>query len=93
MVIAGKDRGKTGKITRAFPREGYVVVEGVHIVKKHRRRTANTRAGQIVEKPMRIHASNVQITDPKTGKPSRIRITREKGVRSRVAVRSGSSLS
>lgn len=92
MVIAGKDRGKTGKITHAFPNDGYVVVEGVNIVKKHRSRTANTRAGQIVEKPMKIHVSNVQITDPQTGKPSRIRITREKGIRGRVAVKSKTAL-
>ena len=91
-VIAGKDKGKTGKISLVLPGEGKVVVDGVNIVKRHRRRTAQGRAGQIVEKPLPIHASNVQIVDPKTGKPSRIRISREKGERARVAVKSGTTL-
>lgn len=93
VVIAGKDRGKTGKIVLALPRESKIVIEGVNVVKRHRRRTANARAGQIVEKAMPLHVSNVQLADPASGKPTRIRITRDKDVRSRVAVKSGQSLS
>ena len=93
MVIAGKARGQTGTILRALPREGLVVVEGIHIVKKHRRANQQSRSGQILDKAMPIHASNVQILDPKTGKPTRIRITRAKGgARVRVAVKSGAAI-
>lgn len=92
MVIAGKDRGKTGKVIRAIPREERVVVEGVNVVKRHRRPTARTRTGQIVDKAMPIHVSNVQATDPQTGKPSRIRIKRDSGTRIRISAKSGAAL-
>lgn len=90
-VIAGKDRGKTGKVVLALPREDKVVVEGINILKKHRRATGRTRAGQIVEKAMPIHISNVQIVDG-SGKGTRIRIKREKGTRTRVAATTGATL-
>jgi len=93
MVIAGKDRGKTATITRTLPHEGFVVLDGINIVKRHRRATAQSRKGQIVEIPMPIHASNVMIVDPKSSKPTRIRITRDaKGNRQRIAVKSGQEL-
>jgi large subunit ribosomal protein L24 len=57
-VIAGKDKGKSGVILRALPKENKVVVEGVAIYKKHMR-GGNGKAGQIVEKPRAIDASNV----------------------------------
>lgn len=90
-MIAGKDRGKTGKVVLALPREDKVVVEGINILKKHRRATGRTRAGQIVEKAMPIHISNVQIVDG-SGKGTRIRIKREKGARTRVAATTGATL-
>jgi len=93
MVIAGKSRGQSGTVSRAFPRENLVLLDGINMVKRHRRANAQSRKGQIVEKPMPIHASNVQIIDPKTGKPSRIKITRgTDGIRTRVAVKSGEVL-
>ncbi len=91
-VIAGKDRGATGTIVRAFPKKNRVVIDGVNVVKKNRRATAKNRKGQIVEKPMPIHASNVMLADPKGGKPTRIRIVRKEGVRQRVASRSGEEI-
>lgn len=90
-VIAGKDRGKTGKVVRAFPKEGKVLVEGVNVVKKHRRSTGRTRSGQIVDKALPIHASNVQMLDA-AGKVTRIRVKREKGSRTRVAATTGATL-
>ena len=93
IVIAGKDRGTTGTILRAMPKENKVLVEGVNVMKRHQRPTAKTRQGQIIERPVAIHASNVAIADPKTGKPSRIKISRGKGdARERVAVKSGETL-
>ena len=89
IVISGKNRGATGTITRAFPKDNHVVIDGINLVKKHRRATAQNRKGQIIEKPMPMHASNVMLSDPKSGKPTRIRIERKDGVRERVAVKSG----
>lgn len=92
-VIAGKNRGTVATVVRALPLENKVVLEGVNTVKKHRRATARSRSGQIVDKAMPIHASNVMLIDPKSGKETRVRIVRDaKGVRSRVAVKSGSNL-
>ena len=93
MVISGKDRGTTGTIVRAMPKEDKVVIEGVNIVKKHQRRTKASNKGQILERSMPIHVSNVQILDPKSGKPTRIRISREGGGYSRVAQKSGARFS
>lgn len=93
MVIAGKAKGTTSTIVRVLPAENKVVLDNVNMAKKHRRRTATNKTGQIVEKAMPIHASNVMLVDPKGGKPTRIKITRGKdGVRERVAVKSGSSI-
>lgn len=93
IVIAGKSKGKTGTIVRAYPARDLVLIDGVSVVKRHRKPSASNRSGQIVEKPMPIHASNVQLVDPKTGKPTRIRITRGKeGQRARVAVKSGQEI-
>ena len=93
MVIAGKNRGETGTILRAMPAENKVLIEGVNIMKRHRKPTAQARTGQIVEIPVPIHVSNVMIADPKSGKPTRIKIARTKdGARERVAVKSGQTL-
>ena len=93
IVIAGKTRGQTGTIARVLPKENRVVLEGVNLVKRHRRATRAGGKGQIVEKPLPMHASNVQLVDPKSGKPTRVKIVRdEKGVRSRVAIKSGQNI-
>lgn len=92
-MIAGKDRGATGVVILALPKEDKVVVEGVHMVKKHKKQTARSSKGQIIEKTMPIHVSNVMLVDPKKGKGTRIKITREAdGTRGRVAVKSGTTL-
>lgn len=94
IVIAGKERGQSATVSRVLPRENKVVLDGLNLAKRHRRRTAQTKSGQIVEKPMPIHASNVMLADPKTGKPTRVRIVRgEKGARERIAVKSGQRIS
>ena len=93
LVIAGKNRGKSGAIVRVLPRENMVLIDGMNLVKKHRRPSAQNRKGQIIDKSMPMHASNVMLMDPKTGKPTRIRIVRGKdGERGRVAVKSGQEL-
>ena len=93
IVIAGKNKGVTGVVTRAFPADDKVLIDGVNVVKRHRKPSAARRAGEIVSKPMPIHVSNVMIADPKTGKPTRIKIVRGKdGLRERVAVKSGEKI-
>ena len=93
MVMAGKDRGQKAAITRVLPKENLVVLDGLNLVKRHRRPSGRNRKGQIVDKPMPIHASNVMLLDPKSGKPTRVRIVRGKdGARSRVAAKSGQEL-
>ncbi|MEI8270062.1 MAG: 50S ribosomal protein L24 [bacterium] len=72
IVVAGKDKGKKGKITRAIPRDNKVVVEGINILKKHQRPRKTGEKGQIMKIAMPMNASNVMILDPKTDKPSRI---------------------
>jgi len=63
VVISGADRGKSGKILRALPKENRVVVEGVNIKKKHQRPTKANQKGQVVDKTMPIHVSNVMLTE------------------------------
>ena len=93
IVIAGKDRGASGTVVRAIPQEDKVVIDGVNVVSKHIRATQRSRKGQIVKKTLPIHVSNVQLIDPSSGKPTRVRITRGKdGTRERVAVKSGKNL-
>lgn len=92
IVITGKSRGQSGTITRALPKEDRIVIEGINLVKKHRRRTAQNRSGQIVDKPMSVHVSNVMLLDPKTNKPTRIRAAIKDGTKIRIAVKSGSEL-
>ena len=93
IVIAGKSKGQSGAIARVLTSDNMVLLDGINLVKRHRKPTAQNRKGQIVDKPMQIHASNVMLLDPKTGKPTRIRIKRGKdGARQRVAVKSGQEI-
>lgn len=93
IVIAGKSKGETGTISRVFPKDNLVLIDGVNIAKRHRRRTQQGRKGQIVDMSMPMNASNVMLADPKGGKPTRIKIMRDKdGARQRVAVKSGETI-
>lgn len=93
MVMAGKSRGTSGTVVRIITKKDQVVIDGVNMVKKHRKANQQSRKGQIIDKVMPIHVSNVMLMDPKDGKPTRIKITRGKdGARQRVAVKSGSAI-
>ena len=72
LILAGKDRGKTGKVLRSFPRENKVIVEGLNIAKKHMRAGRGVLQSGIIEKPMPIHSSNVMVQCTECGKPTRI---------------------
>jgi len=72
LIISGKDRGKTGKVLRVFPKEGKILVEGGNIVKKHQKPKRQGEKGQVIQLPKPIDASNVKIICPNCGKASRI---------------------
>jgi large subunit ribosomal protein L24 len=92
-VMRGDDKGKEGKIIRVYLKTGRVTIEGVNIVKRHRRaRTPDEQSG-IVDFPAPIHASNVMLLDPKDGNPTRTRRQiDEDGTKERIAVKSGEAI-
>ncbi len=71
VVIAGKDRGKDGAVIRVFPKKEQVLVEGINIATHHQKSRRRGQQGQIVERPMPLHVSNVGLKDAKTKKPGR----------------------
>jgi large subunit ribosomal protein L24 len=92
-VVRGDDKGKEGTIIRVYPKTGRITIEGVNIVKRHRRaRTPDEQSG-IVDFPAPIHASNVMLLDPKSGNPTRTRRQiDEDGTKERIAVKSGEAI-
>ena len=72
IVISGKDKGKTGKILEVLPKEDRVVVEGINMVKKHKKPTQKVKQGGIVNQESPVHASNVMYYDKKSGQGTRI---------------------
>ena len=89
VVLAGKDKGKTGKVLTIRPSENRAIVEGVNIVTRHVR-PSQLKEGGINRKEAPIHLSNLAIADPKDGKPTRVGFRLEKdGTKVRVARRSG----
>lgn len=89
IVISGKDKGKTGTVEKSFPRIDSVLIEGVNVVKRHQRSRRGGQKGQMIEKAMPIHISNVMIVDPKKSEKTRVLIKREDGKRIRIAKKSG----
>jgi large subunit ribosomal protein L24 len=92
-VVRGDDKGKEGKILRVFAKTGRVTIDGVNIVKRHRRaRRAEEQSG-IVEMPAPVHASNVMLIDPKSGAPTRTkRRIDEDGTKERLSVKTGDAI-
>ena len=72
MVIAGNDRGKTGKVLKVFPKNNRIIIEGINIRKKHTKPSQKNPQGGILEKEASIHASNVMMLDPKSNEPTRL---------------------
>lgn len=88
-VIAGKDKGKQGKVLRAFPEKQRVVVEGVNKIKKHTRPSQKQPQGGILEIEGTVHVSNVMLVCPGCGEATRVGHVREDGVRLRVCKKCG----
>jgi large subunit ribosomal protein L24 len=72
IVIAGNEKGKTGKVLKVFPKKQRVIVEGVNIVKRHTRPSQKNPQGGIIKKEAPIHISNVMLIDPKTNERTRV---------------------
>jgi large subunit ribosomal protein L24 len=91
VVIAGANKGKEGKITKVL--DDKVVVEGVNVAKKHLKPKNNNGTGEIVEVERPIHKSNVMIVDPKTKKPTKIKIDFDKnGKKIRISKKSNEKI-
>jgi len=89
-VVRGEDAGKEGTVLRVLPKENRVVIEGVNVVKRHRKPTRADEEGGIIQFAAPVHASNVMLLDPKSGAPTRIRRKKNQdGSVERLAVKSG----
>ena len=92
VILSGKDKGKHGEVTKAFPKDGKVIVSGVNIATRHRKPTQSEPQGGLVRTEAPLHVSKVAIEDPKTGKPTRVRFEVQDGKKVRVAVKSGEKI-
>ncbi|MDP8212920.1 MAG: 50S ribosomal protein L24 [Candidatus Zapsychrus exili] len=90
VVIAGKDKGKIGKILRVFPKSDRVIVENINMVKKAKRKTQQDQQGGFIEIETSIHISNIMLLDKKTNKPTRFGVSILKdGSKVRISKKSG----
>ena len=94
VIMAGRDKGKRGRVLEVLPRTGKVKVEGAGIIKRHQKANPQqNRGGGIVDKESFINISNVQLIDPQSGKPTRVRYEKENdGSKTRVAASSGHAI-
>ena len=92
-VMRGEEKGREGKVLRVYPKTGRVTVEGINIVKRHRKARRAEEKSEIMEMPAPIHHSNVMLLDPKEGKPTRIRHRiDEDGTKERISVKSADAI-
>ena len=91
VVIAGKDKGKKGQISRVLPAEGKAVVAGVNVAVRHTKQSAQSQGGRVA-KELPIQLSNLALVDPKTGEATRVGFRIEKGEKVRYAKKSGETL-
>jgi large subunit ribosomal protein L24 len=93
VVISGRDKGKRGRVLEVEPGRGKVKVEGAALVKKHQRANPGAnRGGGIIDREAFIDISNVQLIDPQSGAPTRVRYEVDGDTKRRVAAKSGQSL-
>ena len=91
-VISGKDAGKEGKVLRSAPEKQRIVVENVHMIKKHTRPSQKNQQGGIIEMEGTIHVSNVMLVCPNCGQPTRVGRRREDGGRVRTCKKCGKDI-
>ncbi|QIK52069.1 50S ribosomal protein L24 [Jeotgalibaca porci] len=88
-IITGKDKGKEGVVLQTLPKKDRVIVEGINIVKKHRKASQTNVTGGILEEEASVHVSNVMLIDPKTGEPTKVGYKVEDGKKVRFAKKTG----
>ena len=94
MVLAGKDKGKSGKVIHVYPEKARALVEGINTVKKHLRKSQQNPQGAIVSREMPIHISNLGLLDPVSSKPTRIQtIVAADGFKQRVSTKNKAVIS
>ena len=92
QIMSGDDKGKRGKVLRVYPKTGRITVEGINLVKRHRR-ASQTAEGGIIEFAAPVHHSKAMLIDPKSGVPTRVRRRKDTdGTVERIAVKSGQSI-
>ena len=92
VVLSGKDKGRTGTVTKVMPKEGKVVVDGINVAARHRKPSQANPQGGIDRRPAPMHISKVAIATP-DGKPTRVRFeTGKDGKKVRVAVKTGETI-
>ena len=91
-VLAGEDKGKTGRVLEVQRTKGRAIVEGVNIVTKATKPTAQYPNGGLIKKEAPIHISNLNLVDPKTGKPTRISVKRVDGKKVRISKKSNQEI-
>ena len=92
VVLAGRDKGRTGEVVEVNPAAGRALVRGVNLVKRHQRQTGAQQGG-IITKELPVHLSNLAIADPMDGKPTRVGFKiGEDGRKVRIAKRSGAEI-
>lgn len=92
IVLAGKDKGKKGKVLKVLPKENKVLVEGVNVYKRHQRARRQNEKGQVLDVTRPLQISNVSPVDPKSGKATRVSMKTVGEKRVRVASKSGQEL-
>ncbi len=89
VILSGKDKGKTGEVTRSIPKDMKVVVSGVNVAVRHRKPSQTNPQGGLERREAPLHISKVAVADPKSGKPTRVRFEVRDGKKVRVAAKSG----
>jgi large subunit ribosomal protein L24 len=92
VVLAGRDKGRSGEVIEMRPDENRALVRGINVVKRHQRQTAQQEGG-IISKELPVHLSNIALADPKDGKPTRVGFKiQPDGKKIRIAKRSGAEI-
>jgi large subunit ribosomal protein L24 len=89
VILSGKDKGRTGEVVKAMPKDSKVIVSGINVHARHRKPSQTNPQGGIERKEAPLHVSKVAIADPKTGAPTRVRFEERGGKKVRVAAKTG----
>ena len=89
VILSGKDKGRTGEVTKSMPKDSKVVVSGINVAIRHRKASQANPQGGLERREAPMHVSKVAVADPKSGKATRVRFETRDGKKVRVAAKSG----